>query len=461
MTGLRKTIITRIGLLFFMLLQTAYVVYACMHHNMTDLHYFRFDSMGILFLCVLTLITYLTTFYGNIYLSAYPETERNTAFFWASFIMLVIFVTGVYLTNHAGLLWVFVEGTTLCVALLIYHRRTTLSIEATWKYVFICSTGIALAFIGILFIALALQNNKIHDLTFHAMRSAMQGMNMLWLKVAFLFLLVGFSTKMETFPMQPIAIDANAVAPSPISAFISTALMNAGFLALFRFYMLFSTTEIFPWIQKILFWTGVGSIVISAVYMLSVHHLKRLSAYSSLEHAGIVCLGLACGGIGYYAALLHLALHSLTKAGLFYHFELLEKSYKTFNVKNISNYLSVHFSGSMVFFMLMLMIAAIPPSGMFMTKLYVLSTLLTTGHYGIFFGIVVLMAIIVYALIKNTLSIVFAKKDHALDSPSTGNAYSWYLLIPQIALIFLVIILGYFTPETIRTLIYDAISLLP
>ena len=193
------------------------------------LTYFCFDNTGLLFLALLTFLSYFTAYYSFIYLKRNRDNVFRTAIYCTALIMLLVSVTGVYLSEHAGLLWVFVEATTLCVSLLIYHERSTLSLEATWKYVFICSIGVALAFVGIIFLGMAVQTNGVYDLSFSAILAQASTANPFWMKMVFLFILVGFSTKMGLFPLQAIKVDALNVAPSPVGAFISTVLDECRF----------------------------------------------------------------------------------------------------------------------------------------------------------------------------------------------------------------------------------------
>ena len=137
--------------------------------------------------------------------------------------------------------------------------------------------------------------------------------NPMYLKIAFIFVLVGFSTKMGLFPMHTVTIDAHSVAPPPISALISTTLMNVGFLAIFRVYSLFSSSSILSFMNHVLILSGILSLLIAAGYMLKAKHLKRMLAYSSLENMGLVAIAIGVGGVGYYAAFLLLVLHSLNQ----------------------------------------------------------------------------------------------------------------------------------------------------
>src|SRR5574344_1251970 len=137
--------------------------------------------------------------------------------------LLVTAIAGVYFAENVAVTWIFLEATTLCSAGIIYHRRTAQTLEATWKYIFVCSTGIAMAYLGILLLGSVTRGS----LAYADMAGVVNDGNQLYLKVAFLLILTGYSCKMEVFPLYTAGVDANFAAPSPASAFISTALVNA------------------------------------------------------------------------------------------------------------------------------------------------------------------------------------------------------------------------------------------
>ena len=265
----------------------------------------------MLLLSVLSFLAIPTIYHGFIYASGDDVKKYNI--YHAALIALMTFMSGAYLANGMTVLWIFVEATTLAVAALIYHDRTEMALEATWKYVFICSTGIALAYLGILFLGFIYGRGDAANLSFASFANIINKANPLYLKIAFVFVLIGFSTKMGLFPMHTVTIDAHSVAPPPISALISTTLMNVGFLAIFRVYTLFSSSSILPFMNHVLILSGILSLLIAAGYMLKAKHLKSMLAYSSLENMGLVAIAVGVGGVGYYAALLLLVLHSLDK----------------------------------------------------------------------------------------------------------------------------------------------------
>ena len=440
----------------FLGLQTLLTLFGFFHIDQTQLLYFTFDRTGLIFLSILTFLSYYTVLYSSAYLKQTGTLKNRNGVYYGALIMLIISMTGVYLANHAGLLWVMIEATTLAVSLLIFHERSPLSLEATWKYLFICSVGAALAFVGIIFMGMLLDKAGSQDLNFQVIASVLKKADPLWLKIIFLFILVGFSTKMGLFPMQTITVDAHTVAPPPISAFISTALMNIGFVAIYRFYTAFNDTIILQWMKEILLWTGVLSVAVSAVYLLSVGHLKRISAYSSLEHMGLATIGMAVGGITMYAVFLHLILHSLNKAGLFYQLGLLHETYGTYSVKKLGNYFGRQPLAGLSLFSLLIFLSAIPPSGLFFTEFMILAGLFNTGNWITFVLLLLLMTFIIFSLVRTGIKVVFSEP--GLEEIRAVKNPVWPL-IPVYLLMILIVILGFFTPSYISEFIHQALKM--
>ena len=312
----RSKVLTKCMVVLYIGLHLLFTVYGWYHLGGTEFFYFTFDRAGMLLLSVLSVLTITTVYHGFIY-NRELDSKRY-AIYHTALIYLITSMSGAYIANGMLSVWIFVEATTLTVAALIYHDRTGAALEATWKYIFVCSVGIALAYIGILFLGVAAEKGKLLNMSYVSISEIVGRTNPLYLKIAFVFILIGYSTKMGLFPMHTVTVDAHTVAPAPISAFISTTLMNVGFLSIFRIYAMFSSTPVLPFMNHILIISGLMSLLIAAGYMLKAKHNKRMLAYSSLENMGIVAIALGIGGAGYYAAFLHIILHSFTKAGLFY-----------------------------------------------------------------------------------------------------------------------------------------------
>jgi len=270
-------------------------------------------------------------------------------------------ITGSYLSNSLTVNWIFVEATTLAVAVLIYHERTQQALEATWKYVFLCSVGIAMAYMGILFLSSTVHATGTSRITYQSMAEIVAHANPVYLKITFIFILIGYSTKMELFPMHTVGIDANSVAPAQVGGFISSVMVNVGFLSIFRVYIvLANNAEVLQWMSHVLMLTGVLSLLVAAGYMLKSTHNKRMLAYSTLENVGIIAISLGVGGIGYYAAFLHIILHSFTKAGLFYQVGQSKRYFHSYELNKTGNYFKLFPAGAIVLLMGLICITAIP-----------------------------------------------------------------------------------------------------
>jgi len=369
-------------------------------------------------------------------------------------------MSGAYLANGMTVLWIFVEATTLAVALLIYHDRTEIALEATWKYVFICSSGIALAYLGILFLGFIYGREDAANLSFASLTEIINQANPKYLKIAFLFVLVGFSTKMGLFPMHTAKIDATSVAPPPVGALISTTLMNVGFIAVFRVYTLFSSSVIFSFMNNVLIISGILSVLVSSGYMLKAKHLKRMLAYSSLELMGLVAIATGVGGGGYYAALLLIVLHSFAKSGLFYQLGQLGVILGTYKLDECGRYMKLYPSGALVLLIGMVSILAIPPSGLFVGEFLIFRELVIKEYWFVLIVTIILLCFIVYAMSTRFMHIIFSDPRGEL-SPGPVRSVSSIETVSQFLLLFIVIAMCFWRPEFITDLINQTIAVLP
>jgi hydrogenase-4 component F len=450
--------VTRVLGLLYGILIIALTVHAWINLGTTELVWFTYDSTAVLLLTVLAILTLPTLYHGFIYTRG--DGVKRLNIFSAGMIALMTFMAGAYLANTMTVLWIFVEATTLAVAVLIYHDRTEMALEATWKYVFICSTGIALAYLGILLLGFIYGRGDAPNLSFASFRLVVSNANPLYLKVAFLFVLVGFSTKMGLFPMHTVTIDAHSVSPPPVSALISTSLMNVGFLAIYRVYTLFSSTGVLPFMNHVLILAGVLSLLVAAGYMLKAKHLKRMLAYSSLENMGLVAIALGAGGNGYYAALLLIVLHSLAKSSLFFQMGQLSRILHTFRLDDSGRYMRLYPAGAMVLITGMVCILAIPPSGIFISELMIFRALVTNGQWFILVVTAILLSFVIYAMSTRIMHVIFSspRQEGTTDHPDPVNPVE---TVSQFILLALVVVICFYQPPFLVDLISRGIASLP
>jgi hydrogenase-4 component F len=310
-----------------------------------------------------------------------------------------------------------------------------------------------------LFVTVAVEQHGIQDLFYKVLSQNAPVLSVFWLKLAFLFIFTGFTAKAGLVPMYTAGIDAKDKAPYPAAALLASVLMNVGFLGIFRFYEITSHTSIFAWTNKILLISAILSVFVATVYMLRVKNIKRMMAYSGLEHMGIVMLGMAAGGIGYYAAILHLILHSFAKPAMFFQFGQIYRTYGSKSVYDIGNYFKYNTTGALVLLFAYFIITAMPPSGMFVSEFMIFRSLFESDKLWVLLLILLLITVIIWAFGKSVFKMLFIKPIDFDESQVVPIPVSESL--SQFLLLALVIYIGLNPPLELVNLIQAAIQTLP
>lgn len=452
----RRRTVSYILVWSFILLQWFFTIYQYLHRDETDLIYFTPDALSLIFLLILSVVAIPAFYHSYVYFNHHKNTPRERAIYYSAMLILIGSLSVAYLSNHIGITWVFVELTTLSASALIYHRRNSRTLEATWKYIFVCSISITLVFIGILFLSIAIQRQGLNDLTYSVLLGNARLFDAFWLKLAFLFIFTGFTAKAGLVPMYTAGIDAKDKAPSPAAALLASVLMNVGFIGIFRFYEIVTHTKILAWANNILLISGLLSVFISAVYILRVKNFKRMLAYSGVEHMGLVMIGLASGGAGSYAAILHLILHSFAKPTMFFQAGQIYRVYKSKSIYDIGNYFSYNATGAIALMLGFFTITAMPPSGMFVSEFFIFKSIFESGKFWLLAIVLLLLTLIMWAQAKNIFKMLFIKPI-AFKEENRGNISS-VESISQFILLALVVYLGLNPPVQMVNLINDSIK---
>jgi len=442
--------------IFYMIAHISLSFFAHHHMDLTDSVYFKFDHISVLLNALLSLLIIPTFYHSKLYLQRHIRDVKRESQYIAAMIMLFTAISGVYFSEYLVILWVCIEMTTLLVGFLVLHDRYQTPIEASWKYLFISSVGIAIAFMGILFLAAQISDREGANLSVSYLMSMASTMNPVFLKTAFILMLAGYSIKLNIFPLFAATIDAKTVAPFPVNAIISTCLVNAGFIGVYRIYSIISMSEVIFWAQKVFLITGLISLIIAAVQLFRVKRFKRMFAFSSMEHMALILIALSVGKVGYYAAILHLVFHTLVKSGLFYQFGQIRALYNSGWFKDTGAYIKLNPTGALAFILGLLSITAIPPSGMFVSEFLIFKALFSSGY--VFVGIIslILLTVIIYIFFKNGLHLLYAEKpENYGQQKALSNKYE---SISQLVLFGLVIYLGYNPPAFFTDFIQLAIS---
>ena len=406
--------------------------------------WFRFDAPGTLFYVLLCIVSAFAYFHSEAYLR--DNDLAQTRAYSALVMLLTTAITGAYFASNLAVTWIFLEATTLCSAGIIYHRRTAQTLEAAWKYVFVCSTGIAMAYLGILLLASA---TECESLDYAAVAAAAPHGNALYLKIAFLLILSGYSCKMELFPLHTVGIDANFAAPSPASALISTGLVNAGFLAIFRVYRLLAATEIFPWVRSVLLIVGVLSLAIGALFLRRTNNYKRFLSYSTVENMGIAAIGLGIGGAGVWAAVFHVVCHTFVKSSLFLQMAVVRQVYNGYRINRIGDYIHINRVGAVGLLTGMVVLVAFPPSPLFISELMILRETITGSHWWLVAVLLLLLCIVIYSFCSRMIRLCYQPNQDELHPSKVDRALSWSAL----SLLVAAMVLGLWQPDFLRELI--------
>jgi hydrogenase-4 component F len=431
----------------FLAAQAIFLLYAVLAKDSTEMGIFKYDSLGILFFGALVLISFAVFYHSKKYLD--EEDDKQIRLYNIAFVSLCASISGAYFSDNVTATWVLIEATTLGSALLIYHRRTEKALEAAWKYVFVCSIGILIAYLGILFLSIILKNQH-GNMSFGSLAEAIPTANPLYLKLAFVLVLTGYSCKMEYFPLYPIGIDANYATPTPMSAFFSTAMVNLGFVSIFRIYKLLSGSSVFPWAQNVIFVAGFTSLLVAAVYISQIDHCKRLLAYSTVENMGIALLILSTGTVGAVYAVFHVLMHSLVKSTAFMRLSVIGKTYGSYGLKNLGGYRLISKEGSLVLVLCLLGLTAIPPSALFISEIYMFSAL--SEHVIILILLVLLICIILYFLCSKLLKIVYGEKTEYLPASDREDRLTLWIQFVFLGIFFF---FGIYQPQWLIQMILE------
>ena len=440
---------TRILAGCFFLTQVAGIalILALKHTDEVMLSIFRTDTLAILFHILMTAVLGFTLIHSSSYLRAEEVSTRSYKAYYTLLMLLAVAITCVYYSDNLAITWVFLELTTICSAGIIYHREFKLSLEATWKYIFVCSTGIAMAYLGILLLSTVAEHGA---LDYASLKAVIASGNPLYLKVAFLLMIVGYSCKMEIFPLYTVGVDANYAAPAPASAFISTALVNAGFVSIFRIYDLYASTgEVFEWARHTLILIGILSLAVGAMFLRRTNNYKRFLSYSTVENMGIVGIGMGIGGVALWAAVLHVVCHTFVKSSMFFQVGIMRHIYDSYSINRIGNYMSINRVGAIGFILGTLVLLAFPPSPLFLSEVMIFSEIISVGSWWLLIAMLLLMCVVIYSIWSRTLRLGYHSNQDELHLSEVNRRLSYSAAV----LLVVAIAIGIWMPESLKSAI--------
>jgi hydrogenase-4 component F len=344
--------------------------------------YLRVDDFNIYLIALNNLVSFTTSVFSAGYIAHELETGRLTPnylrFYHAMYQALLFAMNLAFLANNIGLMWVAIELATLVTVLMVGIYRTQAALEAAWKYFILGSLGIALALFGTILVYLAAQPVMGEGLPAMAWDQLLENaarFDPALLNLAFIFLLLGYGTKAGLVPLHAWLPDAHAEGPTPISAVLSGLLLNVALYAVLRFKILMSANPAALTPGPLLVGVGLASLLFAALMIYRRGDIKRLFAYSSIEHMGIMTFAFGMGGpLANFAGLLHMTMHSLTKSAIFFTVGHISQAKGTQRISTIRGLTTTHPALGWGLVAGVVAIAGMPPFGVFMSEFLIVSS---------------------------------------------------------------------------------------
>jgi hydrogenase-4 component F len=412
------------------------------------------DPLGKLILLVVGTLFLACSVYAVGYL--HHRQERPNRVFCTCLLGFLGIMSAVTSAHHLGLMWVAIEAATLVTAPLIYFNHTRQSIEATWKYLLVGSVGVALALLGTFFLAYASLHAGLEStLTLESLLEHAPQLSKPWLHAAFILLLVGYGTKMGLAPLHTWKPDAYGEAPGVAGAIFAGGVTSCAFLALLRIYHICLAAGEGPFVSRLLLFMGLLSMAVAGLFMVGQRDFKRMLAYSSVEHMGILVLGLGIGGPALFGTLLHVVTNGMTKGVLFLSAGNIHRAFGSKNTDQVRGAIRrLPLSGTL-FLAAFLAITGSPPFGPFISEFSILNGAFEAGRLAVGGAFLVLLLVVFIGMSATVLRVVQGHPPAA--TPDTGYRDGWLTGAPAAGLMALVLLLGLTLPAPLGNLLHEAV----
>ncbi len=408
--------------------------------------YLLVDDLNIVFIVLNTFVGFTTSVFSASYIAHELDTGRLTAthlrFYHAMYQIMMLGMNLALVSNNIGLLWVAVELATLSTVVMVGMYRTHEALEAAWKYFILGSVGIALALFGTILVYMAAQpvlGEGPDAMVWTILIERVPAFDPALLNLAFVFLLLGYGTKIGLAPLHAWLPDAHAEGPTPISAVLSGLLLNVALYAILRFKMLLAASPETIAPGPLMATLGLVSLIFAAFMLYRRRDIKRLFAYSSIEHMGIITFAFGMGGpLANFAGLLHMVMHSLTKSAIFFAVGHIAQVKGTQKIAEIRGLTVTHPALGWGLVIGVIAIAGLPPLGIFMSEFLVVSSTFAREPLlavALVFGILVAFG----ALLLRLTGLAFGE-------PQGGTAPTEASHVPMYVHLGLVLVAGLYLP---------------
>jgi hydrogenase-4 component F len=411
--------------------------------------YLHVDDLNIVFVALGTFIGFTTSIFSATYVAHEIEVGRLTPaylrFYHAMYQVLMFAMNLALLANNIGVMWVAIELATLTTVMMVGIYRTHEALEAAWKYFILGSVGIALALFGTILVYVTAQpviGEGLDSMVWSTLMAHATQLDANLLDVAFIFLLLGYGTKVGLAPLHAWLPDAHAEGPTPISAVLSGLLLNVALYAVLRFKMLLTANAAAVAPGPLMVAMGLASLVFAAFMLYRRRDIKRMFAYSSIEHMGIITFAFGMGGpLANFAGLLHMTMHSLTKSGIFFAVGHIAQVKGTQKIADIRGLTVTHPWLGWSLVLGVIAISGLPPLGIFTSEFLVISSTIARQP---------LLAIpLVFGLLVAFGALLLRLNGMAFGEPLGSTAPAKASYAPMLAHLALVLAAGLYLPPAL------------
>ncbi len=413
--------------------------------------YFLVDDLNIVFIVLNTFVGFTTSVFSASYIGHELETGRLTPnylrFYHAMYQVMMFGMNLALIANNIGLMWVAIELATLATVVMVGIYRTHEALEAAWKYFILASVGIAFALFGTILVYMAavpVVGEGLQGMTWTVLIAHVAAFDPALLNVAFVFLFLGYGTKVGLAPLHAWLPDAHAEGPTPISAVLSGLLLNVALYAILRFkmFMTLNVAAIAP--GPLMVTAGLISVLFAAFMLYRRRDIKRLFAYSSIEHMGIIVFAFGMGGpLANFAGLLQMTMHSLTKSGIFFTVGHIAQVKGTQRISEIRGLTESHPVLGWSLVLGVIAIAGLPPLGIFMSEFLIVSSTFARAP--------LLAMALVLGLLVAFGALLLRLQGFAFGEPTGSRAPVRASYVPIFAHLALVLVAGLYLPPMLVT----------
>jgi hydrogenase-4 component F len=408
--------------------------------------YLLVDDLNIVFIVLTTFVSFTTSVFSASYIGHELATSRLTPrflrFYHAMYQVLMFAMNLALLANNIGVMWVAIELATLTTVLMVGIYRTHEALEAAWKYFILGSVGIALALFGTILVYMAARpvvGEGLDAMVWSVLVTRAAGFDPELLNVAFVFLLLGYGTKVGLAPLHAWLPDAHAEGPTPISAVLSGLLLNVALYALLRFKMLLALNPAALAPGPLMVTMGLISLIFAAFMLYRRRDIKRMFAYSSIEHMGIITFAFGMGGaLANFAGLLHMTMHSLTKSAIFFAVGHIAQVKGTQRIADMGGLTETNPALGWGLVLGVVAIAGLPPLGIFMSEFLVVTSTFARAPW--------LAVMLVLGILVGVGALFLRLNAIAFGEPRGPTAKAEASYVPMFAHLALVLVAGIYMP---------------